>query len=708
MGAERLPRPEPPDLSGLSEEDRREVLEESGVSEEVAGGGRYWTASRLADVPEVFPRWQRRRGLIGKFYSPDSQTVSYQLKPKKPRHKGPKYETPARTVNILDVHPIMRAALKDISIPLWITEGLKKADSLTSRGRLALALAGVWNWFLKGGAPLPCWQYVHLKGRLVYVAFDSDCRTKEGVQLALARLVAFLESRGARVLVVNIPHRGDGKTGVDDYLAGGGTPEELEQDARPFKPVNVGTERLKEDSDLQGRTGYLWHRWSKRERRTRGDYTDRSIERAMIRKAEQRGKCVKDGVRVEIGHRELSEDAGVSSVAPSRSIPRLVEAGHVRVDNKSRERHKRGAFVLLVSPEEGARYCRHKGRKGQPERKEKREKVSPVSGFSPLANEEYDPGDYSTARPPDEVPELRHPTIRFSQEKDKRGNPVKVGEYVSRPGKERGAIVEYLVGTGGSASIAELMVRFSGPRTRTRDFKRIKLSYLRGYRLDRGQRFKTGPPVVEVDGDTVRLAEGWREALQCQREITGEVDVSTKVPARDRVTDEIVWETKLIKGDETRQREKHARQREAFRTLDKRPADEFTEAPPMDDMREPWPHHPKACDCKECVKRWGRIIGPHSEDCRCATCAAPRREEQARRVARLRIGRRHAPDRPDLAAVVPLRYREAEPESHPATVAGSQTAPVAVLPEPEPHSPFCDCPSCAYLEPSYARPWGGA
>ncbi len=157
MGAERLPRPEPPDLSGLSGGHRQE-LEESGISEEIAGGGRYWTASRLADVPEVFPRWQRRLGLVCTFHSPDGRTVSYKLKPKKRRHKGPKYETPARTVNILDVHPIMRAALKDISIPLWITEGLKKADSLTSRGRLALALAGVWNWFLKGGDPLPCWE----------------------------------------------------------------------------------------------------------------------------------------------------------------------------------------------------------------------------------------------------------------------------------------------------------------------------------------------------------------------------------------------------------------------------------------------------------------------------------------------------------------------------------------------------------------------
>ena len=156
------------------------------------------------------------------------------------------------------------------------------------------------------------------------------------------------------------------------------------------------------------------------------------------------------------------------------------------------------------------------------------------------------------------------------------------------------------------------------------------------------------------------------------------------------------------------QRERHARQRAAFRTLDKRPADEFTEAPPVDDTREPWPYHPAGCAWRECEKRFSRVIGEHPEDCRCAACAAPRREEQARRVARLRIGRRHTPDRPEPAKVVQLRYREAEPESRPATVAVPKPTPVAVLPEPESHSAFCDCPSCGYPEPSYARPWGSA
>jgi hypothetical protein len=48
----------------------------------------------------------------------------------------------------LDCPPRCRALLGDPAIPLWITEGQKKADALASAGATALALLGVWN--LKG------------------------------------------------------------------------------------------------------------------------------------------------------------------------------------------------------------------------------------------------------------------------------------------------------------------------------------------------------------------------------------------------------------------------------------------------------------------------------------------------------------------------------------------------------------------------------
>jgi hypothetical protein len=41
------------------------------------------------------------------------------------------------------------------------------------------------------------------------VVFDSDTLTNPGIQLALERLVALLEGRGANVYVVYLPEVGD-------------------------------------------------------------------------------------------------------------------------------------------------------------------------------------------------------------------------------------------------------------------------------------------------------------------------------------------------------------------------------------------------------------------------------------------------------------------------------------------------------------------
>ena len=81
---------------------------------------------------------------------------------------------------------------------------------------------------------------------------DADARTNPAVQEALRLLVAMLEGLGAEVLVVYLPAvNGDGKAGVDDYLAGGGTVAELRIMAGPYEPVDVGAERMREDEQLR-------------------------------------------------------------------------------------------------------------------------------------------------------------------------------------------------------------------------------------------------------------------------------------------------------------------------------------------------------------------------------------------------------------------------------------------------------------------------
>ena len=103
---------------------------------------------------------------------------------------------------IVDVHPRSLEGLKDPSVPLWVTEGSKGGDSLVSQGLCAVALAGVYNFAVKGTHSqtlLPCWDHINLESRMVIVAYDADAQSSEHVQEALNRLVNRLAERGGQV-----------------------------------------------------------------------------------------------------------------------------------------------------------------------------------------------------------------------------------------------------------------------------------------------------------------------------------------------------------------------------------------------------------------------------------------------------------------------------------------------------------------------------
>jgi hypothetical protein len=650
VGAPKLP---------LAQEHERELFQESGISPEVAAARGYYTARRRSDVPEVFSEWQRRLGLVIPTYSPNPEARGHQLKPQKPitrkNGKAPKYETPHKSRITLDVNPLMLEEVRTGSDDLFVTEGPKKVDSITSRGEAAVGFTGVHNCAepgTKGTVPLRCWRFVRLKGRRLIVVFDTDARTNSDVQEALHRTVAMLEKLGAVVLVVYLPPvNGDEKAGVDDYLAAGGTIAELKLMARPFEPVDVADARLRRDDKLRAATSSLWDRWRARERRTKGDYTERSIERVLIRESELRGTLVKDGVRIVMGKRALALKAGVSTRAPNRAITRLEESGYLRRDNKGRKADAPGAFVLLTDAVGGARYCPHNGEKGTPEEKGKSEGKEGIS----LVKAACDPGGDTSARPKGEVPELRWPTIRFRQEKDKRGRSVMVGEYVARLGKKRAAVVEYLVERNGVATVGELMEQFASTKARPRDFRRRTLAML-----------EESPAVVLVEGDVVSLVHSWREALEGARFITDE------------------------QGDRERQAAKHARQWEAFRRRDEHPADPEPEMPQTPDVRESWALHPEGCACPECSERFGRVIGECVDNCRCARCYTARKGAER--------------DKPALALLPPPRRATAPLREAPATV-------VPIRPEPEDwrsHPLGCECSDCLCSEPTYARPYSGA
>ena len=179
--------------------------------------------------------------LLIPIYNVLGDVVLYQARPNVPRikdGKALKYETPAKARMALDVPPAARPKLGDPSVPLGITEGVRKADSAVSKGMCCVALLGVWNWRGTNGdggkVALPDWESVALNDRQTYIVFDSDVMLKPEVYGALSRLKPFLESRGAKVAPVYLP-AGEGgvKVGLDDYLAAGHTIDDLLACASP-------------------------------------------------------------------------------------------------------------------------------------------------------------------------------------------------------------------------------------------------------------------------------------------------------------------------------------------------------------------------------------------------------------------------------------------------------------------------------------------
>jgi hypothetical protein len=112
-------------------------------------------------------------------------------------------------------------------VPLYITEGEKKALALSQLGVAAVGITGIWSGckpdteeLIEGLAAIP------LARRVVYIVFDFDPKeaTQRQGQLARARLArAFARHEIAAAYALELPPGpDDSKQGIDDFLAAGG------------------------------------------------------------------------------------------------------------------------------------------------------------------------------------------------------------------------------------------------------------------------------------------------------------------------------------------------------------------------------------------------------------------------------------------------------------------------------------------------------
>lgn len=138
--------------------------------------------------------------------------------------KKPKYRQLKGTPALPYITDDIIAIREKNNIPLWITEGEKKALCLTQHGCHAIGVSGVWNF--KAGKNSTSsledkylWEEIrniNWKGRAVYLAFDADLWTNPQVRDALYELCFILLELKANIKIITWDIS-LGK-GIDDYI----------------------------------------------------------------------------------------------------------------------------------------------------------------------------------------------------------------------------------------------------------------------------------------------------------------------------------------------------------------------------------------------------------------------------------------------------------------------------------------------------------
>lgn len=230
---------------GLAAQHTR-MLAESKVTPEAAHARGYRTVTEKTRLESIGITKAGRSvpGLLVPSRGANGEVWGYQYRPDTPRLRGGKpvkYETPVGQRNGIDIPPDCLEQIGDPRVPLWVTEGVKKADAGACAGLCVVALPGVWSWRGRnshgGKTAVPDWHDIALNDRRVVLAFDSDVVRKPAVRHALSELAGYLGAKGAKVEHCHLPDDDATKTGLDDYLADGHTAADLWALVRPEMPA---------------------------------------------------------------------------------------------------------------------------------------------------------------------------------------------------------------------------------------------------------------------------------------------------------------------------------------------------------------------------------------------------------------------------------------------------------------------------------------
>lgn len=136
--------------------------------------------------------------------------------------KHPKYLSRKNSGSRLYIPLQARAVLSDTSIPLYITEGEKKALKASQEGFPCIGLSGLWGWSNGGKELIPDFDSITFEGRTVYLIPDNDYLLpnrdgyEKNLNQAIYLLANKLKSRGAKVFIIELPQGAE--KGLDDFL----------------------------------------------------------------------------------------------------------------------------------------------------------------------------------------------------------------------------------------------------------------------------------------------------------------------------------------------------------------------------------------------------------------------------------------------------------------------------------------------------------
>jgi hypothetical protein len=183
-------------------------LQKSGLSEETIQKAGIFSV-RPSDIPKLlgFNPQQVESALA--FPYPGNRFVRLKVFPTftdKDGHKVKYLQKKGSGVHLY-IPPDMDTMMHDPNVPLYITEGEKKALKAAQEGFCCVGLGGIWNWKESGKDGLiPEINKIPFLDRRVYLAPDSDFIQNHNVLHAVYRLGIELEKLEAKVEVICLPN----------------------------------------------------------------------------------------------------------------------------------------------------------------------------------------------------------------------------------------------------------------------------------------------------------------------------------------------------------------------------------------------------------------------------------------------------------------------------------------------------------------------